>query len=297
MDRRYEMKIKKYLFALLVILIYNQNLFPQDYNKPYVVNSFIGDTITRDERDNYILFTEIDGFNWAVLHLKPDSMLDAQVNYQVEDNSRDTLIKNYKSLKSFDYHIKAKYAMDTDLPIASMNESKNAKPTLTRGTEMRIFKVSGEEKYGELLSVRKSYLLMYKSECENDLSFPDCVWKENESEINKVIIEGNSNLGLGIGLGLIASVVAGAIIYFSNYDDGKNDGMFNIDFAHMNAYEKSITPIILSTISLTALGIIIGLETSTPDTEIRIDNEGDIQGLRKYARYQYEEPTQLKNIE
>ena len=284
------MKIKQYLFAILVVLIYSQNLLPQDYNKPYVVNSFVGDTLTRDERDNYILFPEIDGFNWAVFHLKPDSMLDAHVNYQVEDNSRDTLIKNYKSLKSFDYHIKAKYAQDNDLPIVSVNESKNVKPTLTSGAEMKIIKVSGEEKDGELLYVRRSSILMRKSECKNNLSFPDCVWKENESEISKVIIEGNSNLGLGIGLGILASVVAGILISWNDLSD--NSMGFNND-----EFGKNLGTTAIFAVGLTALGAIIGIETSTPDTEIMIVNEGDIQGLSKYARYQYEEPPQLKNIE
>lgn len=55
------MKIKKYLLIALLVLLYNQNLISQNYNEPYIINSIVGDTITKTERDNYILFKDIEG--------------------------------------------------------------------------------------------------------------------------------------------------------------------------------------------------------------------------------------------
>lgn len=137
-------------------------------------------------------------------------MLDARVNYQVGDIQRDTLIENYKSLKSFDYHTKAKYTLDNKSTFVGWRKSKDSLEILAKGSEIKIIKLSGEEKQGELLAVRSNSILMYNPDCNQDnLVFPECVWKENESEISKVIIEGKSNIALGIGLGLLASVVAG----------------------------------------------------------------------------------------
>ena len=292
------MKIKKYLLIALLVLLYNQNLISQNYNEPYIINSIVGDTITKTERDNYILFKDIEGFNWAVVYLKPDSMLDAHVNYQVGNIQRDTLIENYKSLKSFDYHIKAKYTLDNKSKFVGWRKSKDSLEILAKGSEIKIIKLSGEEKQGELLAVRSNSILMYNPDCNQDnLVFPECVWKENESEISKVIIEGKSNIALGIGLGLLASVVAGIIIYDSNYEEDKKEGLFDIDFSHIDAFKKSLLPILVATISLTTIGGLIGLEFSTPDTELNIIDDADFQGLSKYARYPNEEPTHLKKIE
>lgn len=290
------MKTNKCLVLFMLLFLPCTVILSQDYGQPYVVNSVIGDTLTITERDNYLLFPEIDGFNWAVFYLKQDSLLDAQVNYHFGGKDSDTLIENYKKLKSLDYHIRAKYALDQGIPVSSLSENKAKESTSANGEVIKIIRNSGEEIYGELLFVRKNSLIMYKSECDNNRIMPDCVWKENESELKRVIINGNSNLGLGIGLGVAASLIVGTIIYFSNYDEDKKDGVFGIDFRHMEAYDKSIVPIICSTIGLTTLGVIIGMETSTPDDNIEIFNEEDIQGLSKYARYQSEEPSQLKTI-
>lgn len=285
------MKTNKYLVLFLILFLPCTVILSQDYSQPYVVNSIIGDTLTKTERDIYLLFPDIDGFNWAVFYINQDSVLAAKVNYHTGGAERDTLIENYKKLKSLDYHIRAKNALDQGIPLSILSENQDKEFAFAKGKLIKLIKSSGEVKYGELLFVRNNSLIMYKSECYNNRFMPDCVWKENESGLKRVIIEGNSNLGLGIASGIILSVITGFVIYNSTYE--KEEGSW---FREINALEKSIGTIILSTIGLTTLGVIIGLATSTPDTEIEIINEEDIHGLSKYARYQNEEPSQLKAI-
>ncbi|MBS4035583.1 MAG: hypothetical protein KGZ85_14020 [Ignavibacterium sp.] len=279
------MKTNKCLNIVLLLLFYPCTVtLSQDYSQPYIVNSIIGDTLTKSERDNYLLFQEIDGFNWAVFYLKQDSVLDAKVNYHRGGADRDTLIENYKKLKSLDYHIRAKNALDQGITVSSLSENKAKEYNSAKGEIIKVIRNNGEETYGELLFVRKNSLLLYKSECYNNLFMPDCVWKENQSELKRVIIKGNSNFGLGIILGILTGVVVGGIV-FDSYNDG------NICWGR-----DAIVPTILSTVGCITLGATAGIATSNPDNLIEIFSEQDIQGLSKYARFQYEEPSQLKAI-
>ena len=180
---------------------------------------------------------------------------------------------------------------------ASPSNSQDPHLTPQKGTEISVFSYHGEERVGELLAVRQNSLLMLKENYNFNLKNLDFIFKVNQSEIEQVVVEGNSNLGLGIALGVAASVVAGFIIYSSNYDESASSGLFNIDFRAMNAFEESIGTIILTTIGLTTLGVIIGLVTSTPDTVIDIIDENDIQGLRKYSRFPFGEPKEFQAIE
>lgn len=285
------MKTNKYLFTIIIFTFYCLNILPQIYDKPFVVNSIIGDTLNIFERDNYLLFPKIKDFNWAVFYLKPDSMLDAQVNFSSNGLIKDTLIENYKKLKSLAYHIWAKDALDHGTFENTYNEN-NYDVGSGKGIEIKIIKKTGEEKFGELLSVRKNSLILYNPGCNDNIIINDCVWKENKSDIDKLVIEGKSNLGLGIGLGLAASVVSSIIIYKSYYDRSETAFLRGID-----AFESSIGTIIITIAGLTALGAIIGSETSTPDKEINIIDDENIYGLSQYSRYPEQEPPQLQAME
>ena len=107
--------MKHLFFTALVLTITNflgiKALAQKDIT-PYVVNPLIGDTLTLEERDYYMLFPQIEGFQFAVFYLNPDSTLNADVKYLVESRSRDTLIQSYRSLKSLNYHIYARNALE-----------------------------------------------------------------------------------------------------------------------------------------------------------------------------------------
>lgn len=288
-------KLKYSMWFLVTALIIVIDILPQEYKKPFVVNNLIGDTLDLDERNYYLLFPNIDGFQYAVFYLNVDCTLHAEVTYIHNELLKQAHINNYRSLKSLDYHIRAKYALEHGISAASPSIIKNLKSVSKKGTEISVFFHEGEERVGELLAVRQNSLLMLKENCEFSPKKLDCIWKANQSEIEQVIIEGNSYLGLGLGLGLIASTVAGVWIYRSNYDEEANTSF--IDFRAMDSFEKSISAIIFSTIGLTALGIIIGEVSSTPDTVVDIIDENDIQGLRKFSRFPLSEPKEFKAIE
>jgi hypothetical protein len=283
-------------YALIFTISYflqTQTLAQKDMSS-YVANPVIGDTLTLAERDYYKLFQQIEGFQWAVFYLNPDSTLNANVKYSEDGVLKDTLIKSYKSLKSLNYHINARIALENGIPKSTFNYQAIR---YEKGAEVSAYINDGSETSGELLSVRKNSILLLNPECDDRLLNSDCINQINASEIDKLTIKGNSNVVLGISLGLLASVVVGAIIYHNNYQNSEDSEFWGIDFRHMDAYDKSITPIVFSSIGLITLGATIGILTSTPDEVIKIYSEKDIRGLRSYSRYPEDEPNQLKKIE
>ena len=282
--------MKHLFFTAFVLTITNFSgikTLAQNDISPYVVNDFIGDTLSQEERDYYQLFPKIEGFQYAVFYLNPDSSLNAEVKYLVEGHSRDTLIQNYRSLKSLNYHIYARNALENGIPDTAF---KFEAPVYSKGADVSVYMNNGLETSGELLSVRKNSLLLLKPECNDNLINPDCINKTNFAEIDKLVVKGNSNVAVGIVLGLVAAVAVSAIIYQSNY---KNSSSWLHGLA---AYEKSKVPIIISSIGCITLGVTIGIFSSTPDEVITTFSKYEISGLSTYSRYPSNEPNELKKI-
>ncbi|MGB5529524.1 MAG: hypothetical protein WBQ32_06100 [Ignavibacteriaceae bacterium] len=279
--------MKHLFFTALVLTITNflgiKALAQKDIT-PYVVNPLIGDTLTLEERDYYMLFPQIEGFQFAVFYLNPDSTLNADVKYLVESRSRDTLIQSYRSLKSLNYHIYARNALENGTLESTLNYTEQAH---SEGAEVYAYLHDGRETSGELLSVRKNSLLILKPECDDNSKNPECISKINTSEIDKLVVEGSSNVAEGLVLGLVASIAVSAIIYQSNHQSSSFGPGIN---------EGTLDAMIIATVCCVGLGTVIGILTSTPDEVIEPFSKYEISGLSTYSRYQSNEPNELKKI-
>ena len=272
------------IYTIVIFLLFstlNKDFYSQENNIPITVNNLIGDTLSKEERDYYKLFPQIEGFQSAVFYLNSDSILSAKVYYRKDGLLTDTLVQNYRTLQNLNYHIYARDALEKGLPIG---EFINQASGNEKGAEVSAYMNDGRETSGELLSVRANSILLFNSDCDKRLLKQECINQINANEINKLVIEGNSNLGWGIGLGLLAAVVAGATV-FQSYNDGSF--LWGRD---------AILPTILSTVGCITLGVTIGIFTSTPDEEIKIYSEEDIRGLSYYSRYPNKEPDELQKV-
>ena len=274
------MKTTIYLTTVFLLLFNFITVFTQDHSEPIIVNSSIGDTLSLSERNYYKLFPTIEDFQYAVFYFNTDSTLNAEVHYYYNGIPRDTLIQNYRSLKSLHYHINARNAVENKLPVTGYKSFGQ-----TEGDIIRVFKTNDSEISGELLYVRKNSLLLLKQECINNVFNQDCIDNINRAEIDKVLIKGNSNLGWGIGLGVLASIIAGVAI-FRSFDDGS---MFW-------GYD-ALGAIFCSSVGCISLGVAIGIYTSTPDEIINPTDQYEYQMLNKYSRYKFNEPDELRSIE
>lgn len=275
------------LLTFLLLFLLSVDNLPQGKVKPFAVNTLIGDTLSQEERNYYLLFPEIEEFQWAVFYLNSDSSLSAGVTYKKNGILIDTLIQNYKSLKSLNYHLIARNALENKSIVKSIVDKSS---TYSKGSDVYIYTSNGLKTSGKLLSVRENSLLILPQGCDDELNNLDCISQVRISDIDKMTVKGNSNIGWGIGFGLLASVIAGGIIYNSNYPDPPLFAPARV------AFEKSIGGIIVSSVCCIGLGASIGILTSTPDKELEHFSKYDISGLSKYAKYPDGEPTTLKKI-
>ena len=170
------------------------------------------------------------------------------------------------------------------LPAQERDEVYSSITVNDSGADIQAFTTSGIKYTGELLSVRKTSLLIFNSEnCKDPVNRWECVDQVRTDEIEKLIIEGNSNVRLGLLLGSVAGLISLAFT--------TEKGGFGLP---SSKYSDEVTGGVM--LGCIIVGVVIGIITSTADEVIEPLSEYDISGLSAYATYPYEEPKDLKKI-
>ena len=91
------MKVTQWLLVVCALALVHSRAPGQDQGKPIVVSPLIGDTLDAAERDYYHLFPSLDGFEWAVFYLNPDSSLMVMASLLQDGARRDTVIQYPKN--------------------------------------------------------------------------------------------------------------------------------------------------------------------------------------------------------
>lgn len=268
------MKTTFYFVLGFIILSLFTSSLAQENEKPFVVSPLIGDTLSLQERNYYNMFSNIENFQWAVFYLNPDSTLKAKVSYLNEGILMDTVVHFVKSLEYLRDYIKA-----------CNKPGSIYQPRVDdyKGAEIIVSGKNGTEAYGKLVAVRQSSILQYNQDCYDEVIDINCVNKFNGSDIQKVVIPGQSNVGWGVAIGLLLGTAVAAIGSagtYESYEEGMSSG---ISFLSLG-------------FAIAAAGTIIGIVTSTPDSVIEPFSEDDIKGLSVYSRYPQGEPDELKKI-
>jgi hypothetical protein len=270
----------KTTFYFLLVSIISFNCVPthsQDSNAPFVVSPFIGDTLSLEERSYYNMFSTIENFQWAVFYLNPDSTVRAEVTYLRDGILSDTVVYIDKKVESLRLYINARNDPSSIIQPRADNY---------KGSEIIVLGKNGTETSGNLLVVHPGSILLYNEGCNDEPIDINCVNKFNSSDIQKVIIPGQSNVGWGVGIGLLlgTAVAVTGIILGNESTDPLNEGMtIGITFFSIG-------------VAIAATGTIIGIASSTPDKVIEPFSEDDIKGLSVYSHYPYGEPEELKKI-
>ena len=269
------MKTTFYFLFTFVLLLNSITLFAQESEKPFVVSPLIGDTLSIEERNYYNMFSTVENFQWAIFYLNPDSTVRAEVTYLRDGTHSDTVVYINKKVESLRIFINAR----NDPRSIVQQRADNYK-----GSEIIVLRKNGTETSGNLLVVRQSSILLYNEDCNDEPIDISCVNEFNSSDIRKVIIPGESNVGLGVGIGLLlgTALAVTGIMIGNESSDPLNEGMtIGITFFAVG-------------VTIAAAGIIIGIASSTPDKIIEPFSEDDIKGLSVFSRYPQGEPEELK---
>jgi len=256
-----------FLFGFIILLLPAPSL-SQEREKPFIVSPFIGDTLSLEERDYYNLLPTINGFQFAIFYLNSDSLLDVRVFYEKRSAVKDTLIKNYKSLTNMRiYLFKVDIAKSREVTVDLENKTNIS---------------------GGFLSINPHSVLIYSEECNEGTLSSNCFTKINNTEINKIVIPGKSNVGKSVVWCTIIGIATGSAIGLVINESTNGWDEFNAASALAGGLVGSCIGLLT--------GLIYGSITSTPDITIQPISDENIKGLSQYAIFPSGEPDELKKI-
>jgi len=272
------MKTYILLFSAIFLLSIQFSL-AQESEKVFIVSPLIGDTLSLEERDYYNLLPTIDDFQWAVFYLNPDSTLDAKVTYDKNSSLQDTIINNYRSLKSLILHLNAAENPE------SINPVKNEDYT---GNEVNISYNNGVEVIGNLLSASSSSLIIYSMNCNEDEIDINCATLIRPTDLEKLTVKSDFNLGR-----ILYPVVTGlsAMLVYKMSLGSENNTLNNIGENVFTGFAIGCAG------ALVGLGLsyLFPIITSSDKEYSEPINEDDIKGLSAIARYKDFEPYYIQH--
>jgi hypothetical protein len=139
------------------------------------------------------------------------------------------------------------------------------------GANIQAFSINGKQFKGELISVQENSLMLYNSSaCVKGQNWWECVDKFHKADIQKLVVEGNSNVWAGLGIGTALGLLS---------------ILFTVEFDDIPKYRNSEGATFGVCLGCIIAGGIIGALTSTRDEVIEPFSEYDISGLSVHARY------------
>ena len=265
--------MKKLLITLLltgIVLITHINSFAQTRDSLIQLYPGIGDTIFSFDREYFELFQTIDGFEYAVFYIRDNKKLVSKITFNSESRVKDTIST---------YNLSVLNNIRTTIrKIDGENNKKLESPR-----EVIVFTKDKNQYKGLLEMFSKERLYLISSEQSNYR------YKIPISNVDRILLSGESNVLASMGIGALIGIAAGAVIGYiaSDKDDsvGKDGGA--IIFGAFMGIVGAI------------IGLIAGLSDSESDQEIQIEKDSDILELKRIAYYYfiYNETREMKYIE
>ncbi len=273
-----EMKTTFYFLLCFIVVYISNPSSAQENEKPFIVSPLIGDTLSLEERDYYNLLPTINDFQWAVFHLNPDSTLNAKVTFQEESTLKDTIINNYRTLKSLVIHLNSAENPESINPVINEDYS---------GNEVTVIYKNGNQSSGNLLSASSSSLIIYSLNCDEDEIDNNCVTLIKHADLEKLSV--NSDFNLGRWLYPTVTGLTAMIIYNSSLSPEEK----NLN----NMFENMLTGFAVGCAgALVGLGLsyLVPLIITSEEVYTAPINEDDISGLSRISRYKDFEPFYLQ---
>ncbi|MFC2103284.1 hypothetical protein ACFLSS_02530 [Bacteroidota bacterium] len=256
-------------FAAVIIFMLPVNSLCQERDSLIQLYTGIGDTIDVFEREYFGLFLNIDDFVQAQLYIRDNSLLVSKVTYASDGILKDTI--SVQQLSALD---------NVRLKINKIEKEDDEKLEILPG--VKILTKDGNIHEGQLVMFNKYYLYLLSGESTGS------GFKIPLSNINNVVLLGESEVLSSMGGGALWGGVIGAIIGFISGDDESG-------FLKFTAGEKAIGGGLIFGFIGGIIGLISGLGSSTDDETIQINSQQDAIKLRDYAKYYFIYDEEVEN--
>jgi hypothetical protein len=286
-------------------------------DKVVILSPRVGSAIDAAERERYELFPEVRHFDRAVFLQTPEKTYYAKIMFIGPDGagrdttvqySEDTLsvlaerIEHFEELKQKTYHIGERPAkirvVEREL------RPKEEAAQWTQGTDVVVLLTSGQEIEGELVSVRDSSVLIAAESGRIPPGLPAQVHgilAIKDTMVTRFVVQGSSNVFLGMGLGLLGGIVVGGAIGAISYSPpARPEGVVAAivwPYVEQTSLGGAITDgMLIGAVVGTAAGAVVGAAASETDIEVGLSVPAERSALKKLARYPDKEPEFLEGI-
>ncbi len=270
--------MKKFrVLALSFIVLWSfARAFSQDSIKVVVAHPYIGDTLDAMERATYNLIPGIDGFNWAVFFERGDGTIDVKASRMQDGVQVDTILHRAYSRTDLWNHVQ------------KVEGSFEAEGT-GGGKDVIIYRKSGGDIRGSLLAVHDNSVIVSLSKNRSRFSVND-LSAVAKADIDRVIIEGGSNILHGMGIGGLIGGGVGMVAGLASGDDPPNQW-----FA-FSAGEKAMMGLVAGGVAGALVGTIAGAVTSSSDETFDVHSSSGNASLRSLACYKDREPYVVRRL-
>jgi hypothetical protein len=174
------MKLTHWFFILCALVLVHPWVLGQEQDKPIVVSPLIGDTLDAAEKEKFLLLPNLEGFEWAVFYLNPDSSLKVKVSLAQNGAGRDTVIAHYRTLKAVQNQV-------CKLAEGDLQEKTHLLQDTSRSQRLqRITLTDGSEIIGRVES-KDSGSIRFKTLSNITMTIPNTEVKEVEPLSGEVV--------------------------------------------------------------------------------------------------------------
>ena len=255
-----------FFFIKILIISCSFTLFAQQADSLVELTPGIGKRIGIVDKKYYGLFPHFKSFEKAELFIRDHKQLISKIFYfelnQIKDTTLIQSISVLDSLRSQINQIQEEY------------DNKFASPV-----EVKVVTISGDEYKGKLEMFSKRYVYLFSDNSIVTGGTSHLRIKIPVSDIEAVVVPGESNVLLGIGIGALVGVVVGLAIGLSSAEDEKAC-IFTIKKEHQAICLSAFTGVIGG-----LAGLLFGVVSSSGDEVLGISRIDDIIKLKEYAKY------------
>jgi hypothetical protein len=249
----------KYFFLVFVAQLFVNIAFAQEPDSLIELYPGLGNEIDRFDKEYYELFNDYYEFEKATFYIRDNRYLISKITVLTDNNSKDALlVQPLSALDSIRTRISE---------IENMDDNSEAKP------EVAIVTLTGDRYEGRLEMFSKKYLYLYSDKSISTGGTSHLRVKIPVSNVEAVILSGESYTLAGMGFGALACLLIGIGVSAS----AESREIWYYDFKMLVAGFFVVLG--------AAIGALIGLSASTGDEVIEIATTYDLIKLKENVKY------------
>ncbi|MGB5893485.1 MAG: hypothetical protein WBG58_04850 [Ignavibacteriaceae bacterium] len=270
---------KKYIFIMLICL--SRIASPQHADSLIQIYPGIGDTLNFFSRTYIGLFPKFEDYEYAVFFIRNNDSLVSKIYSSTEDSSFQLI------------RIQSLSALDSIRNIIGLIDQFNSQLIEIRQDFYLITK-NGNEIEGQLEMFDDKYLYKIAENVRAD-HVGKIHYRFPVSQVSEFILEGNSNVVIGMCVGGILGSAIGLIVAEGiKNSEPKDDNSINSCASGVATGASAAAAFAAIALGGFLIGTITGVATSTDDEIIIINSERDLLKLKGHSAYVLDKET-LKN--